>query len=80
MLLLHGLERTHTTVALELTTVVDDGVTRALLCTGYERADHYTATTGSQSLDDITRVTEAAIGDEGHTRTLQGTIHIIDST
>ena len=36
VLLLHGLKRAHTAVALELTPVKDDGITRTFLGTGYE--------------------------------------------
>ena len=32
----HGFEPTHATIALELTSVVDDGVTRTFLCTSNE--------------------------------------------
>ena len=53
ILLLHGLERTHTAVALELTSVEDYRLTRTFLSTCYQRAYHDTAATSSQSLNDV---------------------------
>ena len=38
----HSLQRTHATIALKLTTIVDDSVARTLLGTGNQRTDHHT--------------------------------------
>ena len=77
---LHCLEGSHTTIALELTSVVDDGIARTLLRTCHERTDHHTTTTGSKSLHDISRVTQTTIGDKRHVSTLQCTVYIIYRT
>ena len=36
MFLLHSLERAHTAIALELTTIINNGVARTLLSTSHE--------------------------------------------
>src|SRR5574344_2579259 len=80
VLLLHGLERTHTAVALKLTSVEDDGLTRALLCTGNKRTDHHRTTTGSQCLDDVARIAQSTVGNQWNTCTLERAIYIIYGT
>ena len=80
VLLLHGLERTHTTIRLELTTVVDDRIARTLLGTCHERAHHHATATSGQGLHDIARIAQTTISDKGNTRALEHTIHVVDGT
>ena len=68
---LHGLERTHTTVGLELTSVEDDGLSGRLLHSGEERAGHDGVGTGGQSLDNVTRIAYTSVCDDGDTGALQ---------
>ena len=50
----------------------DDGLSGRLLHTGEERAGHDGVGTGGQGLDDIARVADTAVGDDGDTGALQG--------
>ena len=76
----HSLERTHATIALELTAIIYYCVTRTLLCSCYERTDHHTTATSSYGLHDVTRVTQTTISDERHVSALQCAVHIIYRT
>ena len=78
MLLLHGFEGAHATIALELTTVVDDRVARTLFRTSDERTHHHAAATSGEGLHDITGVAQTTISDEGNTCSFQHAVDIID--
>ena len=80
MLLLHSLQRAHTTIALELTSIINNRVTRTLFCACDKRSDHDTASSRSQSLYDISRIAQTTISNQRYISTLQGTIDIVDST
>ena len=75
---LHGLQRAHAAIALELTAVVDDGVAGALLGASHQRAYHHARSAGCQRLHHVARIAQSAIGDEGHAGALQGAEHIVD--
>ena len=78
VLLLHSLERAHAAIALELSAVEDDGVAGAFLCSGNQRAYHHRASAGSEGLDNVTRVAQSAIGNQGYARTFECFINIVD--
>ena len=44
--------------------VVDDGLTRSLFGSGKERAAHNAVSTGSESLHDVARIAESAVGND----------------
>lgn len=65
--LLHGIERSHTTVLLEALAVQVEVLTGRLGGTGEETAHHDTRGTQSQGLGDVTNVSDTAIGNNGDT-------------
>ena len=78
--LLHGLQRAHSAVCLELTSVVEDGLTGCLFRTGHQRTHHHAVTSGSQCLHHVTAVTQSTVSNQRYSRTLQGSCYVIDGT
>ena len=76
---LHSLERAHAAICLILTAVEDDGFTRRLFCTSQERTDHDRVAACSQCLDDISRIAQSAVSDQGHVCTLKHLGNVVDS-
>ena len=78
VLLLHGLQGAHAPVALELTTVIYNGVARTFLRSGHQRAHHHARPSGGQRLHDVARIAQSAVGNERHAGALQRTIHVVN--
>ncbi len=79
--MLHSLKRTHATIGLELTTVEDDGLTGRLLHTGEQATCHRATCASSESLDEVTRVAQTTVANDGHivvASLTQGGIYLID--
>ena len=76
---LHGVDRAHATVCLELTAVVDDSLAGRLLSTCEHRTYHHAVTARSQCLNDIARVAQATVSDDGHTSLLCLCRSVVDS-
>ena len=63
---LHGAQRSHSSVGLELFTVDEDEVSRAFLATGEQLAEHDGVGTGHDGLGDVTGVLDATVADDGN--------------
>ena len=77
---LHGFEGAHAAVALELTSVVDDGVAWAFFRSGHQRAYHDAVAAGCEGFHHIAAVAQTSVGYEGNACPLQGTGYVIDGT
>ena len=62
--LLHGLQTPHTPVAFEATALINDGLAGALFRSSQHASDHHAVATTGQRLGDVTRVANAAVGDQ----------------
>ena len=78
MLLLHRLERTHSAITLELSAVENDGVARTFLRSSNQRTNHHARTASGQSLDNVARIAQSAVGNQGNSRIFQSTVNVID--
>ena len=68
LLVLHGVDRAHTSVGLdELALAGNERLTRRLSGTGKETAHHDSAGTECETLDDVTNVLDTTVGDTGNT-------------
>ena len=78
---LHGLERAHAAVGLELAAFEDDGLAGSLVGAGHQAAHHDGAGACGEGLDDVAAVADAAVGDDGHVVAvlLQGAAHLAHS-
>src|SRR5690606_28944973 len=75
---LHRTERTHAAVLLELLASLEDDLSRRLVGSGQERAEHHGIRPGDQRLGDITRVLQTTVGDHrdaGFTRSERGFVN-----
>ena len=78
--LLHGLNRTHAAVCLEATSFVDDGFSGALFRACQHRSNHDGMSTSREGFDDVSRVANAAVCDDGHSRAFQGRTDLHDGS
>src|SRR3990167_2060140 len=74
----HGADRAHAAVALVAAALEQDHLARCFFGTGKHAAHHHGAGAGSNGLGDVTGVTDAAVGDQGHARALQRGGHVVD--
>ena len=63
---LHGAERPHAAVGLELLAVHEDQISRGFGGAGQQRAEHHRIGAGHQGLADVPGVLQAAVGDQRH--------------
>ena len=62
----HGRQRTHATVFFETASLIDDDFAWAFVHPCQQIAHHDTSRPCRQGLDDVSRVAQAAIGDDRH--------------
>ena len=75
---LHGLQRPHAAITLELTAIEEDGLAWCFFCASHERANHDAVATGSECLDHIARIAQATVGYEWNVCAFKCLSHIID--
>ena len=67
----HGAERTHATVGLVRTALINLDLAGRLVGPGQQAADHHAVRAGGERLDDIAGVTDATVGDNADVAALE---------
>src|SRR5690606_923936 len=75
---LHGAERAHAAVRLELLAVDEHQLTGGLLAAGEQRAQHHRVRAGDQGLGDVAGVLQAAVADDRDPGVLGGERGLVD--
>src|SRR5256885_14098715 len=76
---LHRTERTHAAVRLELLSVDEDQLAGRLVTSREKRAEHDGVSTGCDCLGDVTRIGNAAVGDDRNACLTRDRCNVVDS-